>query len=161
MIFKKIVDYPDYLINANGIVKKIASKYRKERIMTPQKWVNGYFFICLRNKNGRKGFSIHRLVAIHFIPNTKNKPCVNHINGSYTDNRVENLEWCTHSENSKHAVATGLATPPVYRKLDDFQINVIKMICYQKINLSKVARYFNVSPTTIYDIKYKQSWTHI
>ena len=67
-----------------------------------------YYQVKLYKEAVYKYWFIHRLVAFHFIENVQNKPQINHKNGIKTDNRVENLEWCTNQENITHSVVTGL-----------------------------------------------------
>ena len=91
---------PDgYLINIHGDVKSPKGKILKQSLSN-----SGYY--CLNIKN--KGYFIHRAIAFAFIPIVKEKNFVNHKNGIKTDLRIENIEWCTKSENNKHAYDTGL-----------------------------------------------------
>lgn len=87
------VYYRDMHPRHNGRVKKMKQETAR----------NGYNRVVLYDNN-RKGkhFLVHRLVAEVFIPNPESKPEINHKNGIKTDNRVENLEWVTHSENMQH-----------------------------------------------------------
>jgi len=61
---------------------------------------NGYFSVTLKKNGEKKCISVHRLVAISFIPNPNNYPCVDHINDNKTDNQSYNLQWCTHKFNN-------------------------------------------------------------
>jgi hypothetical protein len=72
--------------------------------------------LCMNNK--KKSYLVHRIVLAYFT----NMPLdynfiVNHKNGIKNDNRLENLEWCTYSENSKHAFKLGLSKISNYNKL--------------------------------------------
>ena len=69
-----------------------------------------YKTAILCNEKGKRTFYIHRLVAEAFLPKPHGSDYVNHKNGNKLDNSVANLEWCTHTENMRHADATGLAT---------------------------------------------------
>lgn len=72
--------------------------------------VHGYCKVCLTKDGKRRVLSVHRLVALAFIPNTHCKPHINHIDGVKTNNHMSNLEWCTPGENVRHAYQAGLIT---------------------------------------------------
>jgi hypothetical protein len=83
------------LNNSYGIKKEIKMKLRIKN--------NGYESITLYKNTKKKYCLVHRLVAMTFIPNPENKPQINHIDGNKQNNHVNNLEWCTLSENVLHA----------------------------------------------------------
>lgn len=105
-IWKTIVGYEKYQVSNLGNVKSFNNDKIKLRSISAN--YTGYVSLLLSSKNVKKRHSVHKLVALTFIPNPLNKLEVNHINGIRNDNRVENLEWVTRSENMKHAWNTGL-----------------------------------------------------
>ena len=120
--WKDIAGYEGlYQISNMGRVKSLeryqqnhgALQHRPETIKKPTErkckdGAQGYLALVLYKDNIGKNCYIHRLVAEAFIPNPQNKETVNHINGDKHDNRVENLEWSTYTENNHHAIQTGL-----------------------------------------------------
>jgi hypothetical protein len=110
--WKTIKDYPDYQISNLGKVKSFKKHNgTNERILIPGKNKNGYSLVGLSKNRIKKTTKVHRLVLLAFKPinNPQDFEC-NHINGIKDDNGLSNLEWCTGSENQKHAFRIGLNT---------------------------------------------------
>lgn len=84
---------------------RIYSK-RTKKILLPKKSKAGYLRVAFSANGLYKNVSVHRMVAMAFIPNESNKPTVNHKNECKTDNRVENLEWATNAEQNAHGTRT-------------------------------------------------------
>jgi len=105
-IWKTLEDFQDYQVSNLGRIK--ISKLGVQKISKCSLSTKGYQSVSLVDEYKYKRIRIHGLVAIYFIPNPENKKTVNHKNGIKWDNRVENLEWCTHAENNKHAYDIGI-----------------------------------------------------
>ena len=98
-IWKDIEGYEGlYQISNVGRVKRVET----DRILKPLKHTKGYYRVELYKNGSQSKKLIHRLVAQAFIPNTENKPQVNHIDENKTNNVVSNLEWMTAKENLNH-----------------------------------------------------------
>ena len=120
VIWKSIENYSDYYeISSSGLIRS------KDRIIYDKNGIrlrvnkakeikqrNGNYKTVGLNKGGvQKPFTVHRLVALHFVPNPDNKNQINHKDGDKDNNNDWNLEWCTCSENIKHAFKKGLKKP--------------------------------------------------
>ena len=107
--YHKLKFNPKYIISNKGF---IISLVRKFHLLNIRRDKNGYVHYYIRDLSTgkRKDFKGHRLVAEYFIDNPNDYPIVNHIDGNKANNHIENLEWCTYSQNNIHAYKNGLNT---------------------------------------------------
>ncbi len=131
----EVVDYPDYLIYPDG---KLFSK-KRNIYMKEQTHRLGYKYYYIYKDGKRKKFYIHRLVAIHFIPNSENLSEVDHLNRNKVDNRVENLRWITRSDNclNKDIIKTNTSG------VKNIRFHRGKWVYEKTINKNKIYKCFN------------------
>lgn len=151
-IFKNIPWYEwKYQVSNLGRVKSL--KFFKEKLLKLNKDKYWYTQVSLYYKNKYLKIKTHRLVAQTFIDNILNKNQVNHINWNRIDNRVENLEWCTASENQLHSYRI-LWTMPYLRwkfwklhhrskKIGQYSLKWILIKKYESINEVKRTLWIN------------------
>lgn len=164
---KEIEINKDYFVDEYGNV--YSNKKNKLKQLKPILTKYGYYEVHLYGEISKR-CKIHRLVAEAFIPNSENKPEINHIDGNKLNNNVSNLEWCTTKENMKHARDTGLNTsiPPPNGKgiknsrsrLTEKEVLEIRANIENKTH-KELAVLYNVAPSTISGIIARLRWKHI
>lgn len=117
------------------------------------------------NEGKAKTYLVHRLVAITYLDNPDNLPCVNHIDGNKLNNKVENLEWCSHSYNMKHAFSLGLKSNlgecnPRSQIREEDVISCYKMLL-DGARVCDIHKKFGYTKDTINKIKNKITWKHL
>lgn len=156
----ELVDIPGYeglyAITRNGRVwsypKLNGRSMGRAKWLAKSKNAHGYYSVCLAKDGKQTRSSIHRLVAKTFIPLIDGKNVINHKNGRKLDNRVENLEWVTNSENSKHAWENKLIIP-LKKKLKLKKVLEIRNLYQTKrISQRELQKMFGVGKNSIFKI---------
>lgn len=181
----RIIKNSNYEVSSAGRVRSMSRSFIKSdntrctissKILKPAKDNKGYFRVGIMIEGKLITKKIHRLVAIFFIENLKNKPQVNHIDGNKENNQANNLEWSTGSENMKHAYSIGLQKPLYFKgkrrsyngegnhfsKLTGDQVLEIRSKFIPRIyTRSILALEYGVKEACIKDILLKKSWKHL
>ncbi len=154
-----------YIITNDGRVFTFWHNHKKWKEQKYRKHSNGYIRATI---NGKDKY-IHRLVAKYFVPNPNNYSEVNHIDGNKENNRAENLEWCTRSQNNKHAFETGLrsyeelkvmAKMPKFKRRKFSREQIIEMRQSDKSD-TELAKMYGVARSVTYQIRKRKSYKEV
>lgn len=159
-----IKGFPNYQISSFGRVKSLPVKrftakkvpyISKERILRPKLNNKGYKRVSLRYCGKSYDKLVHRLVADNFLQNIENKLCVNHIDFNPLNNHLENLSWCTHSENIEHSAKSGRMS--FNNKISQKDVREIREKC-KKTTQRKLAEEYGITFQQISLIVNRKRW---
>ncbi len=166
--FTPIPDYEGYWAREDG---KIASSNNREsriiKILSPLVINSGYETVNIRPINkGTVRRTVHRLIALTFLPNPDNLPEINHRDGDKLNNCIENLEWISRSGNKKHALQKGLRIPGKGEKagnskLTESQVIEIHTMYASGVNIGEISSKYGISKRHVYTIGKAVEWKHL
>ena len=175
-IWKSIVGNREiYAISNFGNVKTLdregaRGSIVKGHVLTQHKNSSGYYRVNMNLYRKQQSFLVHRLVALYFVENKNCYEFVNHIDGNKSNNRSDNLEWCTRSENELHAWRIGLKSKEKIctkcerhgmHKLTQNDVDYIRSVHKpydKKYGTKQLAEQFNVTPQEITNIVNYKNW---
>lgn len=161
MEWRRCVQCDRYEISSSGDVRRAADKFPISQ------WHDrrGYKRVTLSRSGEKKNFMIHALVAAAFIrEKTSIRETVNHIDGNKENNRPENLEWCSISENRRHATIIGLTPRGASHwktSLTDEDVRSIRRRVAKGESRASLARELGLDKTTIGLMVSRKTWGHV
>ena len=160
---KQVLGFEDYSVDTDGRI--FSEKFGKVRELKGIDNGGGYLQVELWKNGKSKRMQMHRLVAMAFLDNPENYAEVNHKNGIKTDNRLDNLEWCSRSMNQKHAFAIGLKSNKGSKnnasKITDEQAIEIFSRLDNGEQPIEITKDYPTSRNAITKMKTGRTWTHI
>lgn len=159
---------PGYLASRCGQI--ISKRGYEEKTLKPCKHSAGYQHVNIKREDGRFRTSlIHRLVLEAWVGPCPVGAVTNHKNGDKTDNRLENLEYCSQSENMAHACRMGLSPKPPTRrgtnapkaKLCEQEVLALRELAAKGATIKDLASAFGITPSTASKIVLRQTWKHL
>lgn len=169
--WKPIDGYPNYEVSDMGRVRSLPrrdslNRYKEGKILKPCFDSRHHYLHVMLFKEGKsKPQNVHRLVALAFLPNPHNYKEVNHKDEDKTNNRVDNLEWCTHQYNNTYGSKLD-STRGVRNPMNKFSPSDVLFIKTNHIKnggtmrTKDLAKKFNMSPSHVSSILYGRRWNH-
>lgn len=162
-IIKTVIIDNKYLVTSDG--KVFANRHNRWKEQKYRKHTNGYLRATINNKDEY----VHRLVAKCFVPNPNGYSEVNHLDGNKENNNANNLEWCTRSQNNKHAFRIGLRS---YDELNEmaqmpklkhrrFTPEQVREIRKSPLSDTELAKKYGVARAVIYQIRKRKSYKEV
>lgn len=145
----KRIEGQNYDVSNHGRIRNIITNHIRKPEIHDRKY--------LRIRLNKKHYKVHRLVGLYFISNPEDKPEINHKDGNKLNNHVENLEWVTPKENTKHALDTGL----IERLDTEIVINIYNDFWVEHMKLYEVMTKYNITESVASSIKYKNTYQDI